>query len=156
VLYEAAIRCSGASRLHAAPDGLSDDPEKSLLDSLAGLAGERALILGLNIEIMCGLIQRGCREVTEMERDDHPEAGSVELVVVPAVASEAAAERAVALARRGLTNFGRIVMRTARSPSAALRAAVLDSLRRHRFFLTDVCTSMDRTAYVATLVRRGQ
>jgi hypothetical protein len=142
--------------LHAAPDGLSDEPEKSLLDSLAGLAGERALILGLNIEIMCGLIQRGCREVTEMERGEHPDAGSVDLVVVPCVATEAAVDRVVALARRGLTNFGRIVVRTARSPSIQLQDGVLESLRRHGFFLTDMRTSGDRTAYIATIVQRGQ
>ncbi len=136
--------------------GLSDDPEQSLLDSLAGLAGERALILGLNIEIMCGLIQRGCREVTEMERDDHPEAGSVDVVVAPSVATAAAADRAVALARRVLTHFGRVVVRTAQSPSAALCEAIIDSLRRQGFFLTDIRYSADQTAYVATLVQRGQ
>jgi hypothetical protein len=141
--------------LHAAPDGLSDDPEKSLLDSLNGLAGERALILGLNIEIMCGLIQRGCREVTEVERDDYPEAGSVDLVVVPCVGTEAAADRAIAMAQCGLTNLGRVVVRTARSPSAALREAVVASLRRHGFFLTDVRASMGSMAYVASIVQRG-
>jgi hypothetical protein len=122
---------------------------------LAGLAGERALILGLNIELMCGLIQRGCREVTEMERDDPLEAGSVELVVVPCVGTAAAAERAIALARSGLTNLGRIVVRTARNPGASLREAVVDSLRRHGFFLTDMRSAAGRTVYVAAIVQRG-
>ncbi len=135
----------------AAPDGQSEDPEKSLLDSLVGLAGERALILGLDIEIMCGLIQRGCREVTEVEQGDRPEAGSVELVILPSVSTIDTALLAIAQARRALTAFGRVVLRTVREPSQDLSRAIPDILRLNGFFLLDVKTAGDRTAFTAEL-----
>jgi hypothetical protein len=137
--------------LHAAPAGLSDDPEKSLLDSLAGLAGERALILGLNIEIMCGLIQRGCRAVTEVEPGDRPEAASVELVIAPSVGTVEVATQAITQAKRGLTAFGRIVVRTARAPAESLCRSIPEILHRHGFSVLEVTKTGERTAFVAEL-----
>ncbi len=135
----------------AAPDGQSEDPEKSLLDSLAGLAGERALILGLDIEIMCGLIQRGCQEVTEVEPGDRPEAGSVDLVIVPSVTTVDTALLAIAQARRALTAFGRVVLRTMRDPSQELSRAIPDILRLNGFFVLGVEKTANRTAFTAEL-----
>ena len=82
--------------------------------------------------------------------------GSVDVVVVPSAGTAAAADRAIALARRGLANFGQLALRTARAPSPELSSAIIDSLRRHGFFLTDVRTAAGRTSYVAASVRRGQ
>jgi hypothetical protein len=106
-----------------------------LLDGLGELADERALVLGPDIAVMCGLIRRGCEEVTELEQNERPEARHFSLVIVSALRSTDMAACAIAHARRGLAPAGRIVVRTATDPSGQLGQAIERALRLHGFSL---------------------
>lgn len=115
--------------------GIPDADAANLLDGLGELAGERALLLGPHIGIMCGLIRRGCEEVTELEQNERPEARHFSLVIVSALNGIDVAACVIAHARRGLAQAGRIVVRTAPEPSGQLGHAIESALRLQGFSL---------------------
>ena len=130
---------------------LDDDINGALLDSLGDVAGERVLMLGAHIGIMCELIRRGCREVTELELNERLELCTVDLVVVPSVGSVDAAACAIAHARRALMPSGRILVRTTIDATGRLNRAIERTLRLHGFSVIGVHRAMNQAAFAAQL-----
>jgi hypothetical protein len=111
-----------------------NDQNASLLASIGEVAGNRALVLGRgSLDVMCGLIRAGATEVTELCRNDRPEAASADVVVVPDLATGDLAPGIVERARRALTGAGRIVLRCPIDPSGRLIRSVNRALRLHGF-----------------------
>ena len=90
-------------------------PQPDLLDPLLRLAGEvretRALIVTKHgLDLLCGLIGRGCPAGTALRVGDRPDAGEYDLVVVPDLAELPALDAVTRLARRALAPLGRLVV----------------------------------------------
>ena len=113
--------------------GLERAETTALLRRLGDVAGEHVLILGRDVDLMCGLIRRGCAEVTELDQNHRPDTGSADLIVVVDVRSDAAAVCAVSHARRALAPAGRIAVHAAANPSAYLTRSIMRALRLHGF-----------------------
>ena len=135
------------------PDGTADG---SLLDGLADLAGTSAVLLGHDVGLMCGLIRRGCRAVTELQQNDRPERDCADLVLVPAVGGADAAVTAIAHARRSLRPSGRIVLCTIPHPAKWLGRAIERTLRLHGFTAIRLHPATDRAVLSAELRPLGQ
>jgi hypothetical protein len=124
------LQTSVAAPLQA---GLQPDaPENDLLDPLWRLAGDlrnaRVLIVAeQGLDLMCGLIRRGCLAATVLRPGDKPDADNYDVVFVPLVAS---ADDVIRLARRSLAPTGRLIA-DARDPKAA--AALARRLRLNGF-----------------------
>jgi len=124
------LRAHSASVPTAPPTALGGDP---LLDLVGPLAGARVLVIGHGaIETLCALLRRGCAAATEMRPGDclMPEHDSADAVLVPRIASAAAAEDAIMRAARALTQGGHVALRDATS---LLRGPIAALLRRHGF-----------------------
>jgi hypothetical protein len=113
-----------------------------LLAACGDVSDERVLVVGADsLDAMCGLIRNGASQVTALRHADRPEAGSVDLVIVPHVDSIEDAETVLATARRALAPFGRIVL--------MLTAAHADRLaRRIARILPDHALSLVRARRV--------
>jgi hypothetical protein len=111
-----------------------DDPDAALVAYAGDVAGEHVLILGHSAPaIMCALIRRGCVAATELGQSDRPEAQSVDLTIVPDVATLDDAALVIRHARRALMTAGRIVLRTAAEPSGRLAQGISSLLRLQGF-----------------------
>jgi hypothetical protein len=133
------------------PGCLGTGADNTFLDSLSDLAGASAVLLGHDVHIMCELIRRGCRNVTELQQNDRPEQESADLVIVPSVGSADSAVTALAHARRGLRSAGRVVVRTVAAPERWLGLAIDRTLRLHGFSAIRSRPLMDRTVFSAEL-----
>ncbi len=131
---------------------LDDDLDGALLDRLGDVAGDRVLVLGAHIGIMCELIRRGCREVTELELNERLDVCTVDLVIVPSVGSADAAACAIVHARRALTPSGRMLVRTTTAATAELSRAIERTLRLHGFSSIGVHRSINRVVFAAKLL----
>lgn len=112
-----------------------DTQENELLDPLWRLTGTmsnaRALIVaehGLNL--MCGLIRRGCPAATVLRPGDKPDADDYDLVFVPKVTALPSYKAVIRLARRSLAPNGRLI---AGVPDARESAALALRLRLNGF-----------------------
>jgi hypothetical protein len=119
------IQTSNAVPMRALP--ASDPQEPSLLDPLLRLAGDlknlRALIIADHgIDLMCGLIRRGCLAATMLRASEAPDDDDYGLVLVPHAASLACADDLIPLVRRSLAPRGRLVVGV-RSGKAAVALA---------------------------------
>lgn len=102
-----------------------------MLDAAEPLAGAHTLVLAqpsrTSVELLCGLIGRGCGAAAEQAADSPLQVETAEIVLVPQVESLDAATRAILAARRCLLPCGRIVMQdadgTLAKPIARLLAA---------------------------------
>jgi hypothetical protein len=79
---------------------------------LAGnLRNTHALIVADHcLDLMCGLIQRGCLAATTLRIGDKPDAGDYGLVLVPYATALPSHDDLIRLARRSLTPKGRLVV----------------------------------------------
>ena len=103
-------------------------PEIGLFDGIGPLEGARALVIGHGaLEVVCGLIRRGCTAATEFPACGRvaPEADSVDVVIVPGAGSLSEAQRAIELAARALMLGGRIAVRYTPGGSAPGIAALM-------------------------------
>jgi hypothetical protein len=133
------------------PGRLGSDDDAALLDSLGEIAGTNAIVLGHDVEIMCELIRRGCRSVTELRQNDRPEHDCADLVIVASVGTADGAVTAIAHARRGLRPCGRIVVRTVKNLPKWLCLAIERTLRLHGFNAIRVRQGMHRAILAADL-----
>jgi hypothetical protein len=95
----------------AAPLQVRPQSDTDLLDPLWRLAGDmhnsRALIVAEHgLDLMCGLIRRGCLAATVLRLGDKPDADDYDVVFVPRVTS---ADAVIRLARRALVADGRLI-----------------------------------------------
>jgi hypothetical protein len=116
---------SVAPPVHARP--ITDSQEATLLDPLLRLAGDlqetRALIVADHgLDLMCGLIRRGCLAATALRIGDKPDAGDYGLVLVPYATAFPSHDDLIRLARRSLTPDGRLIV-GARNGKAATALA---------------------------------
>ncbi|HEY4173811.1 MAG TPA: hypothetical protein VGM42_12355 [Rhodopila sp.] len=116
------IQTSVAMPLQAPPQ--PDTSEADLLDPLWRLAGDmtnaRVLIVAEHgLDLMCGLIRRGCLAATVLHPGDKPDADDYDVVFVPFAAS---ADAVIRLARRSLLPNGRLVAGV-RTPAEAVALA---------------------------------
>jgi hypothetical protein len=91
-----------------------DTKENDLLDPLWRLAGDlsnaRTLIVARQgLDLMCGLIRRGCLAATVLRPGDKPDSNDYDLVVVPLVAALPSADAVIRLARQALAPNGRLI-----------------------------------------------
>ncbi len=92
-----------------------DGQEPALLDPLLRLAGKvqdtHALIVAEHgLDLMCGLIRRGCLAATILRIGDKPDAGDYDLVLVPRAAALPSADEVIRVARRSLAPRGRLIV----------------------------------------------
>ncbi len=96
------------------PDALPPLPDagtEALLEAAAPLGGAHALVVGHHsIDMLCGLIARGCGAALERTLDSQLPAEPAELVIMPCADSLEAATTAIAIARRSLLPCGRLLM----------------------------------------------
>jgi hypothetical protein len=88
--------------------------ENDLLDPLQRLAGDcrnvRALIVADHgLDLMCGLIRRGCPAATVVRPGDKPDANDYNVVFVPQAAALPSSDHVIRLARRALAPNGRLI-----------------------------------------------
>jgi hypothetical protein len=106
----------------------TDSQDSNLLDPLLRLAGPiqttHALIVAAHgLDLMCGLIRRGCLAATTMRVGDKPDAGDYDLVIVPQAAALPSSDAMIRLARRSLVPQGRLIagLRNPREATALAR-----------------------------------
>jgi stage V sporulation protein SpoVS len=118
---------SGAPR--SAPPSTPD--VAALLDAAEPIQDARALVIGPEaLEVLCGLIGRGCAGATETSVAARTQADPAEILLMPHVATLNDAMQAIALARRALLPCGRIVLN---DRTGALAGAVMGLLRSAGF-----------------------
>jgi hypothetical protein len=132
------IQTSNAVPMRAVP--VSDPQEPSLLDPLLRLAGEtrnlHALIIADHgLDLMCGLIRRGCLAATMLRAGEAPDAGDYGLVLVPCTTSLASADDLIPLVRRSLAPRGRLVVGvpTGKAPTGKAAVSLARRLRLNGF-----------------------
>jgi hypothetical protein len=106
------IQTSVAAPVQARPQ--PDTRENDLLDPLWRLAGDmcnaRALIVAEHgLDLMCGLIRRGCPAATVLRPGDKPDADDYDVVYVVRVTSLPSSDDVIRLARRSLGPDGRLI-----------------------------------------------
>jgi hypothetical protein len=85
------------------------------------------LVIGPDaLEVLCGLIGRGCAGATEMAMAARTQAEPAEILLMPHVATLSDAMQAIAIARRALLPCGRIVLN---DRTGALAGDVMGLLR---------------------------
>ncbi|HEY0184707.1 MAG TPA: hypothetical protein VGC09_18050 [Rhodopila sp.] len=122
----------------ATPEPCQSTPEAQdhdLLDPLCRLAGDlhaaRALIVAEHgLELMCGLLRRGCPTATVLRLGDKPDADGYSLVFVPRTAALPSSDAVIRLARRALAPKGRLIAGVSDTRAAA---ALARRLRLNRF-----------------------
>ena len=83
----------------------------ALLDAAEPIQDAHALVIGQeSLEVLCGLIGRGCAGATEMPLAVRTQVDPAEILLVPHVATMSDATQAIAVARRALLPCGRIVL----------------------------------------------
>ncbi len=83
----------------------------ALLNACGPVDGAHAIVVGHHtIDILCGLLARGCGAALERRLDSSLSAEPAELVVMPCADTLEAAGTAIAIARRSLLPCGRLVM----------------------------------------------
>jgi hypothetical protein len=100
-----------------APAAARRQPEiqaADLLDPLWRLAGDlrnvQALIVAEHsLDLMCGLIRRGCLAATIVRPGDKPEAAIYDLLLLPHASALASADHVISLARRSLRHNGALI-----------------------------------------------
>jgi hypothetical protein len=125
------IQTSAAASVQAKPT--IDSQEATQLDPLLRLAGRlqntHALIIAeRGLDLMCGLIRRGCLAATILRRGDKPDAGDYDLVLVPNAAALPSADEVIRVARRSLGPQGRLIVgvRGGRAAAALGRRLLLN------------------------------
>jgi hypothetical protein len=96
------------------PQHQPERQEGDLLDPLWRLAGEpsntRALVVAEHgLDLMCGLIRRGCLAATILHPGAKPDANDYDLVLIPRIAAFPSADHAIRLAHRSLAPNGRLI-----------------------------------------------
>jgi hypothetical protein len=91
-----------------------DIQDNDLLDPLWRLAGDmqnaRALIVAEHgLDLMCGLIRRGCLAATVLRLGDKPDTDDYDVVFVPRVTALPSPDHVIRLARRSLAPNGRLI-----------------------------------------------
>jgi hypothetical protein len=116
------IQTSVAAPLQAPPQ--LDTKENDLLDPLWRLAGDMAnarvlIVAEHGLDLMCGLIRRGCLAATVLHPGDKPDADDYDVVFVPLATSP---DDVIRLARRALAPDGRLVVGVGHAAAAVALA----------------------------------
>ena len=74
------------------------------------------------LDLMCGLIRRGCLAATILRIGDKPDAGDYDLVLVPQAAALPSADEVIRVARRSLAPRGRLIVGVSGGKAAAALA----------------------------------
>jgi hypothetical protein len=101
----------------AAPQSAPQMPDRhdsEVIDPLIRLAGDirnaHALILAEHgLDLMCGLIRRGCLAATILRVGDRPDTSDYDVVFVPRVTELASLDTVVRVARMALVPSGRLI-----------------------------------------------
>ncbi len=120
--------------------------DKDLLDCVGPFEDEHVLVIGDALEVMCGLIRRGCAAAAEVSLHERAVTEPADIAVVPRLDTPELAARAVTLARRALAPFGRIILRD-RCETLARQAAAM--LRREDFSAIRVRVTAQATLVTA-------
>ncbi|HEX3573165.1 MAG TPA: hypothetical protein VHU42_01080 [Rhodopila sp.] len=105
----------------------SEVQEPALLDPLLRLAGHVAnthalIVADHGLDLMCGLIRRGCLAATILRIGDKPASGEADLVIIPQAACLPSADELIQLVRRSLVPRGRLIVGVRDSEEAAALA----------------------------------
>ena len=109
---------------HLLPRHQPDSQDNDLLDPLWRLAGDlgnaRVLIVAEHgLDLMCGLIRRGCLAATAIRLGDKPDADDYDVVLVPFATP---ADDVIRLGRRALGPNGRLIVGVSGAKAAAAMA----------------------------------
>jgi hypothetical protein len=107
------IQTSNAVPIQTQP--ATDLQDSTLLDPLLRLAGDiktthTLIIADHALDLMCGLIRRGCLAATMLRPGDTPDADDYDLVLVPYAAALLSQDDVIRLARRSLAPRGRLIV----------------------------------------------
>ncbi len=115
-----------AAQMHPAmPRGLPAGGEaatQAMLDAAEPLQDRHALVIGHDgLDVLCGLIARGCGAAAELQPNGRVPNEPAEIVLATHVDSLDAAAHAIMMARRSLLPCGRIVLQeTTGAPAGAV------------------------------------
>jgi hypothetical protein len=101
--------------------------EADLLDPLWRLAGNRPdlrtlIVAEHGLDLLCGLIRRGCLAATVLRLGDKPDNKDYDLLIVPQIAALPSPDAVIRLARRALAANGRLIVGTQGQREAAALA----------------------------------
>src|SRR5690348_16787362 len=107
------IQTSNAVPIQTQP--AADLPDSTLLDPLLRLAGDikaahTLIIADHALDLLCGLIRRGCPSATMLRTGDRLRADDFGLVLVPGTSALLTQDDAIRIARRSLVPGGRVVV----------------------------------------------
>jgi hypothetical protein len=145
------MQTSAATLISARP--ATDSQEPALLDPLLRLAGDlrntRALIVADHaLELMCGLLRRGCLAATTVRIGAKPDEADFDLVLIPYATAVGSDDELIRLARGCLMPNGRVIA-GARNGREAI--ALARRLRLNGFTDIRSTTQPGRTLLRATL-----
>lgn len=102
------------------PPSSADYGVEAMLDTVQAVTDMHALVIGpFAIDVMCGLIRRGCAAASEVPFEGRHPTQRAEIVLVPHVRTLSDAKSAILLARRALLPCGRIAFRVVDTTLAA-------------------------------------
>lgn len=141
----------------ADPDsGGEDNQDAALVASAGDVTGAHVLVLGHDSpDVLPALIRGGCAAATEPGAAARPEFHTAGVTIIPNVTTLGDAEPAIRNASRALTDAGRIVLRTASSPSSALAQGICRMLRIQGFTHVRLRNIGARTVVCAELPHFG-
>ena len=107
-MIQTSVAASAEARLQP------DIQESDLLDPLWRLAGDlhnsRALIIAEHgLDLMCGLIRRGCPAATFLRPGNMPDTSNYDVVFVPLAKALPSSDQLIRVARRALGPDGRLI-----------------------------------------------
>ncbi len=95
---------------------------EAMLDAAQAASDTHALVIGpFALDLMCGLIRRGCAAAAELPFEGRQPTERADVILVPHVRCVDEADRAILVARRTLLPCGRIVLQ---ATTGMLEAAI--------------------------------
>lgn len=119
----------------SAPAGDSEDDDIDLVLLQAGrIDRTHALIVAAHgLDLLRGLLRRGCLAATSLRPDAKPEAAAYELVLFPDITPDSPFERIIHDARRAMVPGGRLVVRVRRDPVGRTARGIARRLKLNGF-----------------------
>jgi hypothetical protein len=119
--------------LKTRPATTAPDRMALMLAAAGPLDGVRAFVAASHgLDVLCALIRRGCQAATCLKPGVRADRGEHDLVLVPDIATPAAADEAIRTAHRALTPSGRVVMGVTGDAAAVSRRLRLNGFRSIR------------------------
>jgi hypothetical protein len=128
------------------------DPEVALFQLAGDVEGERVVVIGAQaLDLLCSVLRRGAAEATLLRPGVRPDKASFDLAIIAEATGFEATIAAIVMARRALTDSGRIVLRLAADPARPLIALAVRTLQKCGLSGIRILTTSDHALLVGEL-----